>query len=490
MADKHSLRRDLLLSNFDKNMTIEKAKFEPIPPLNIPEDTASTLVNNEDSSELEEHAHTPKILPPPPSSVDKRKEGENEDHSSTIRKKKSKSSMHGSIKATEVFHRTLSDAISNVDDSDENEHYLYPYSGNESYISDRDYSIRSPRDRGWKQWLRYKLSRKPSLIPEDESEHHRHKLRDHIVDHNDYYYYHPPTLSGMESIRSTRSKTYPIHKPSQPMNKKYRRHPAYNYYNRDMGGYTSDDEDAPLLVRRQQKRNRNQKKSCHPLFRHTILSILSIILLSIIILIYTSKPLTDVVVNIDRVLSTDKELIFDLKVIADNRNWWTIHVADADLSVFAFSHIVPHSLYSHENITQSINNTDTITVNTTVKKTDPAEYLGVVYHFDEPLSITSSAFNNRKKETVTQIRIKSPGADISGNERWSRMIRYPYGLVIRGVIKYRPVPIIMDLYYPQSVALCNVSQINPTTGVVTHDPDRSYCLYEDSKHVHIFSRYK
>lgn len=48
--------------------------------------------------------------------------------------------------------------------------------------------------------------------------------------------------------------------------------------------------------------------------------------------------------DIGRVLATDKELIFDLKVQAENWNWWTIHIADADISVFAFSQIVPSEI--------------------------------------------------------------------------------------------------------------------------------------------------
>jgi hypothetical protein len=46
----HSLRRDLLLSNFDRNMTVEKAKFEPAeePIISIqlaPTLTTSTAIN-------------------------------------------------------------------------------------------------------------------------------------------------------------------------------------------------------------------------------------------------------------------------------------------------------------------------------------------------------------------------------------------------------------------------------------------------------------
>lgn len=66
----------------------------------------------------------------------------------------------------------------------------------------------------------------------------------------------------------------------------------------------------------------------------------------------------------------------------------------------------------------------------------------------------------------------------------SRIIRYPYGLVVRGVLKYKPLPF---LSYPQSVAICDVVRVNPTTGEVSEDPDQGFCLsygsnYNNSNH--------
>lgn len=103
-----------------------------------------------------------------------------------------------------------------------------------------------------------------------------------------------------------------------------------------------------------------------------------------------------------RVLSSDKELIFDLHIHAMNSNLWPIHVADADISVFAFSQVVPMNT-----------NNDEI-----IRGVDPAEYLGGFYHFDEPLLFRSSLYTKESVTATSQIRIKSPGADKSGNERW------------------------------------------------------------------------
>lgn len=68
------------------------------------------------------------------------------------------------------------------------------------------------------------------------------------------------------------------------------------------------------------------------------------------------------------------------------------------------------------------------------------------------------------------------------------MIRYPYGLVVRGVLKYRPIPLI-KLGYPQSIAICNVTQVDPTTGTVSTDPDKTICAAASNQdQVDIFSR--
>jgi hypothetical protein len=190
--------------------------------------------------------------------------------------------------------------------------------------------------------------------------------------------------------------------------------------------------------------------------KNVFISLLGLFILFFLLVTYLAKPLKDLNVEMGRVLSSDKELIFDLHINAINSNFWTVHVAEADISVFAFSQVVPSST----NLVDA-------------RGVDPAEYLGGFYHFDEPLSFSSSFYDNEAVTAISQIRIKSPGADKAGNERWSRMIRYPYGLVVRGVLKYKP------LYYspyPQSVAICDVVRVNPTTGKVSEDPDQGFCL--------------
>ncbi|OBZ84221.1 hypothetical protein A0J61_07727 [Choanephora cucurbitarum] len=392
-------------------------------------------------------------------------------------KKQSKVMIHGNASPAEVFHRNLVDAVSNAEDSDDNEHYVYPYSSNENlgatHAMHRPVSVRSSQNEikksfithhsgtGLGDWLKQALYHQPRLPydtmdEEDEfgwsgneqaGDMRRPRLRNHVKDPT--IQVHRPSLFDLWRESFNRKHA----------GKKYTPRTYYHSQHHHQEGYTSDDEEAPLIQRRQ-KRLKTKKtwKSWYRVFLYQTL----LFLLFLLVLFYQAQPLAELSVDIGRVLATDKELIFDLRVQASNSNFWTVHIADADISVFAFSQIVPNQ----------------ITNQTVIQGVDPAEYLGNVRRFDEPLSIKPKKSDINKEEAITQIRIKSPGADTSGNERWSRMIRYPYGLVVRGVLKYQPVPFAIGVY-PQSVAVCNVTHVDPTTGIISTDPDRTICANED-----------
>ncbi|KAF1802525.1 hypothetical protein FB192DRAFT_1378493 [Mucor lusitanicus] len=571
----HSLRRDLLLSKFDRTLVVEKAKFEPtasedslitqtqsapivptqhtdalLPKMDVlPNDESHTLEADSTSSPpapMPTYALTMSPSAPTLSSTagnsnnsmaslltsnplttshsvndHKRRltpvKSENNgtvqaptplrpstslQHNRKVIKKQSKPVMNGTASPAEVFHRNLVDAVSNVEDSDENEHYVYPYSGNESNAPGihRPLSVRSTpaslldskkRSRkGFGEWLRQTLYNKPPQPPVDEeeedpfwssgeqqqqSQQRRPKLRNHVKDHQQQQS-NKSSLLNLWHDSFNKKYANPLSKKSSA--KKYyssqKHSPPYIGHGNRNGGYTSDDEEAPLLLRRQKRSFSKPKKTCTHTLQNLVLSLILLVILLLLMIVYKAQPLMELSVDMGRVLATDKELIFDLKVRADNWNWWTIHVADADISVFAFSQIVPSSSIIVTDMNSS-----------TIRGVDPAEYLGGLTHFDEPLSIPSNRFHSDTTlEAVSQIRIKSPGADTAGNERWSRMIRYPYGLVVRGVLKYKPIPFLLGTY-PQSVAICNVTQVDPTTGAVSASPDKTICASEDK--VSIFS---
>ncbi len=97
-------------------------------------------------------------------------------------------------------------------------------------------------------------------------------------------------------------------------------------------------------------------------------------------------------------------------------------------SVFASSHYVPTALMaaiSNNNETSNSTIPDITVSNNAIVDTfgaDPAEFLGTIYHLEDPLIFQSSGlFDPVTSIATSQIQIKNPGStkdDTSGNARW------------------------------------------------------------------------
>ncbi|ORZ16559.1 hypothetical protein BCR42DRAFT_327721 [Absidia repens] len=379
----------------------------------------------------------------------------------TKRKQAKRSPMHSTATPSEYFHRNLVDAVSNVEDSDENEYYVYPYSGNEHSASDY-YSTsapRSPAGRSKKSntgTLRSSLS-SHELKDTTTAKPRRPKLRSYVMDPHS-------VKKEYGSMMGSQSRLV----DGQLLRSSTKRNPSKRYlptYQQATDGYASDDEGENLVWK--DNRRKPKRHRCLPLWVICGSVSLFFLLCFMAILYGGAQPLQEVTISMGRVLASDKELIFDLRVTAYNPNGWTVHVADAEMSVFAFSRIVPLNLADRNETSSDSDLTSFYT------GADPAEYLGSFYHFDEPLAFSSSIFSCKPTQAVSQIRIKSPGDDESGNQRWSRMIRYPYGLLARGVLSYHSLG--LPGVQTQSVTICNVAKVDPITGVVSGDPDQGFC---------------
>ncbi|CAO3615969.1 unnamed protein product [Cunninghamella blakesleeana] len=491
-TDKYTqgLRRDLLLSNFDRNLTVEQAHFDPNESLAVPQENSmpnpatstsshslnnnninnthnnnntniisnnSNMTNNNSNTSINtinNNSHSPPLgpmlTPPLENSNSLRRTNTKPE---TKKKPPKRTPIHSTASPSEYFHRNLVDAVSNVEDSDENEFYVYPYSGGEhsGNISDHYHST-APRS------LRNKKASEPRLLRYSVSAHelkqpsnqpHRPKLRSYVMDPH----------SARKEYGSTRPDNY-LRSSKRLPSRRYLS--AYQIAD----GYASDDESDPLI--RNDRRKQSYRK-CPLLWTVCVLFIFIILIFGLLI-IGGAKPLQDVSISMGRVLASDKELIFDLHVKAYNPNGWTVHINDADISVFAFSHIVPTLAYDSTPLANSQLN------ETKILGADPAEYLGSISHFDEPLAIYSSLLSSQPSTAVSQIRIKSPGDDKGGNERWSRIIRYNYGLLARGVLSYYPLS--MPGVHSQTVAICHVAEVNPTLGNISSS-DQSYCSISD-----------
>jgi hypothetical protein len=164
-------------------------------------------------------------------------------------------------------------------DSDENEHYVYPYSGNESCTTiatnnnglHRPLSVRSTpaifnQQRSIGDWIRRTWSpRKEEVSPMPEmeeeevewsgNEHHyrRPKLRNRVIDH-------PPHRSNslLNLWHDSFNKKYGW--PTGAAKKShFTTQKSPPFYHHGGGGYTSDEEDAPLLrLKRQQQQQQKR----------------------------------------------------------------------------------------------------------------------------------------------------------------------------------------------------------------------------------------
>ncbi|KAI8090203.1 uncharacterized protein B0P05DRAFT_529778 [Gilbertella persicaria] len=223
-----------------------------------------------------------------------------------------------------------------------------------------------------------------------------------------------------------------------------------------------------LLWKKESRSRRSKLKSRTCFWWLTTVSLSCFVLCFIMILL--ASPLHSVeIFSVGNVLGTQKQLMIDLYVRARNSNSWNIQVSHAAISLFAASHYVP-------TIAQGTGNT------TAHEKTNnKQEYLGTLNKLDDPLIFEASPlfyFNSKLSTPASHIQIKNPGEakdDVSGNERWSLLIRYPYELTLRGVLRYQLFPFFHTKTY--SARVCKVVHVNPATGAVGEAPlpEQSIC---------------
>ncbi|KAH8548296.1 hypothetical protein BGW37DRAFT_507410 [Umbelopsis sp. PMI_123] len=367
-------------------------------------------------------------------------------------KRKKRPGINTAVTPAQIFAQNLSDAVLDAEDSDEHESFVY-----------RDKTISSTKS--FNPNLTWSSFEAPSNEP-----------------------FQPPSVKGSNNYVIARASDSDLFREQKWREDHESHRPAlrssvsdlpYHFgRQRNFGQsewYPSDEESAPLIGTSYSRKRKQADNST----RKMLLSIVSLCLMTVVIsglLIAVASPLDEIqVASIGNVLSTQKELIFDLNVRANNHNWWPVKMVHADISIFASSHYVPLGL-QQTNATEIIN----------AQVADPAEFLGSIYHFDEPLVFQPAGlFEPKTTTTTSQVQIKQPGSsedDNSGNERWSRLIRYPYELTVRGVLKYRVFPY-FSITRVHSARVCNVASVDPATGKVTDAPpnDKAICNTSPTK---------
>jgi hypothetical protein len=260
---------------------------------------------------------------------------------------------------------------------------------------------------------------------------------------------------------------------------------GYSSYDMDAEG--GDDERTPLMgtVRTTRSARRSTLQTARPRYpehypRHqrSLLSRFAgfIVLLVMLLLLAfgvvgflfaISTPLANVkIIEIQSLLATEQELMFDLVVGAMNPNLLPINVVDMDVMVFAKSKYVGSEKWwrEHGNEGFPAKETPTLRKSRTQRlqdyaddalhaKDDPSDdppykdepgenrtmLLGRVYQFDNPLSFDGSFWRRHSHYSTGSVRLSHPGnrTELGGTERWERVLLHPFEFIVRGTLKYK-----------------------------------------------------
>lgn len=260
----------------------------------------------------------------------------------------------------------------------------------------------------------------------------------------------------------------------------------------DFDGGRADDEQAPLLGSIRTPRTRNGRHLASSNLRHTELysrprrrcprmsaclcmfvAILGVVLGATGFVYATTKPLYDVNIReIQNVLASEQEMLFDLLVEATNSNLVTIAVDDVDLSVFAKSKYVSSDRFWREHPhgepvarrrkrtsrAPEAQSAELISTSGIIdhlwppggidEGNDPIDdpdhdrqtmLLGRLLHLDSSLTFDGSPFKRQPQNSTGELRLERPGnkTDVGGSERWERVASHPFELIVRGVLKYQ-----------------------------------------------------
>ena len=230
----------------------------------------------------------------------------------------------------------------------------------------------------------------------------------------------------------------------------------------------------------------------------------AVIMSAIAFLVMSNRPLYDVrICKIENVLASEQELMLDLVVGAVNPNALGITVDDMDVNLFARSKHVGSGKGDEEEMWQesvfrrkrrrsdlpplnpppgwqdySSHWRSPSTSGGVDKGTDPPDdddlekdaqtmLLGRILHFDQGLSFEGSPLKRHTHSSVGELRLEKPGnkTETGGSERWERVLKYEFELIVMGVLKYQ-LPISSRV---ESAAVRSSIMVYPDDGEA--DPD-------------------
>ncbi|PSS27419.1 hypothetical protein M430DRAFT_92960 [Amorphotheca resinae ATCC 22711] len=232
----------------------------------------------------------------------------------------------------------------------------------------------------------------------------------------------------------------------------------------------ADDERTPLIStvrssgrsgRRSRPVTSSMRQLEHQALRHNrsflsrfagclVLSLMIILVISASIgfMFATTQPLAEVkILALKNVLASEQDVIFDMKVSAQNPNVAVVTIDSTDLVIFAKSKYAGTDAewwkrpQDQDLLRRGNRRRDDDPLDPPIDEdpgTNPNLEIGHVYELDSPLMFEGSLFHHSRSESTGQIRITNPGNHTvpAGSERWGRVLQHEFDLIVRGTLKY------------------------------------------------------
>jgi hypothetical protein len=213
-----------------------------------------------------------------------------------------------------------------------------------------------------------------------------------------------------------------------------------------------------------------------------ILVTVSILAFGVVCFLFAmSKPLTKVAIfELNSVIASEQELMFNIEIQAINPNLVPIAITELNVNMFARSKYagterfsIDHGKSSPEVLART---TDQASASQLMKRdvvhrrkqmvssmgigdiaiSDPDSekpekpekpgnsttgrmlLLGAITQFDNPVSFDGSFWRHQIQFSTGSVRLSKPGnhTEDDGSERWERILKHDFDLIVRGVVKY------------------------------------------------------
>jgi hypothetical protein len=206
----------------------------------------------------------------------------------------------------------------------------------------------------------------------------------------------------------------------------------------------------------------------------------AVVLSAVAFLVMSNRPMYDLQIEkVQNVLASEQEIMLDLLVGAVNPNALGISVSDMDVNIFAKSkHVGRSGDFADDK--PSTTSSSSISIPPTRRKrslppppastwhywyphrdppqpsptkghdhgTDPDDslegdsqtmLLGRIFHFDQALAFEGSPIKRHPHFSVGELRLAHPGnkTEAGGSQRWEEVLKHPFELIIRGVLRYQ-----------------------------------------------------